>query len=289
MQIAAAVTMVRDDPEFLDIWLRYYGGLFGRQALYVINHGQQDWIKEMAQGCNIIGIPGFAHKGFDAKRWRLLNHLVQGLRQYHKHVIVGDVDELVLRDPALGSLGDFLEETRKGTVITAFGLELVHRSYEEPAAFTAPILGGRRFVRVSPLYTKPCIVSAATQISRGGHYATAETLDMPEGLYLFHLKFADRGLYSRVLDRRNAVAEATGAERPRDAMIGRHWFAQTRDDSLQFAVIDDAPVSADFDFTAHRAAMASSWAPRGDDGYWQFDRHDDAQLYEVPERFWRMF
>ena len=53
----------------------------------------------LAKGCNVIGIPGDPHKNFDVKRWGLLNNLVGGLRKYYRHVIVGDVGELVIVDP----------------------------------------------------------------------------------------------------------------------------------------------------------------------------------------------
>ena len=102
MALAAAVTMVRDDAFFLRAWLRHYGGMFGRENCYIINHGRGAEVADLAAGCNVIGIPGEAHRNFDMKRWRLLNNLVMGLRSYYDHVIVGDVDELVVMDPEGG-------------------------------------------------------------------------------------------------------------------------------------------------------------------------------------------
>ena len=100
--VAAAVTMVRDDAFFLSAWLRHYGGLLGRENCYIVNHGRGDVVAELAAGANVIGIPGDPHANFDMKRWRLLNNLVQGLRCYYDHVIVGDVDELVVVDDHSG-------------------------------------------------------------------------------------------------------------------------------------------------------------------------------------------
>ena len=108
---AAALTMVRDDAFFLKAWLRHYGAALGRENCTIINHGRGEEVARLAEGCNIIGIPGDPHPNFDMKRWRLLNNLVQGLRCYYDHVIVGDVDELVVVDPAAGvSLLDFLRD-----------------------------------------------------------------------------------------------------------------------------------------------------------------------------------
>ena len=106
---ACAVTMVRDDLFFLRIWLDYYGGILGPENCYVINHGRGEAVADMAAEANVIGIPGEHHKNFDMKRWRLLNNIVNGLRSYYDHVIVGDVDEIVAVDPQAGkNLLEFL-------------------------------------------------------------------------------------------------------------------------------------------------------------------------------------
>ena len=128
MQTVAAVTMVRDDAFFLRAWLRHYGKMFGRENCYVINHGRGAEVAELAAGCNVIGIPGDAHKNFDIKRWGLLNNLVCGLRRYYRHVIVGDVDELVVVDPEAGvDLKTWLEQAPENRIFTPLGLEVIHR------------------------------------------------------------------------------------------------------------------------------------------------------------------
>ena len=111
MQTAAALTMVRDDAFFLKAWLRHYGGLFGRENCYVVNHGRGEEVARLAEGCNVIGIPGDPHRNFDMKRWRMLNNFVMGLRCYYTHVIVGDVDELVVLAHEAGTdLASWLKE-----------------------------------------------------------------------------------------------------------------------------------------------------------------------------------
>ena len=115
----AAVTMVRDDIFFLRHWLDHYGTALGRENCYVVNHGHGAEVAALAQGCNLVGIPGFAHRNFDMKRWRLLNNLVMGLRAYYDHVIVGDVDELVVVDPAAGAgLAEYLGAFGANRVLT---------------------------------------------------------------------------------------------------------------------------------------------------------------------------
>lgn len=283
--VAAAVTMVRDDAFFLKAWLRHYGGLLGRENCYVINHGRGAEVAELAQGCNVIGLPGEPHPNFDMKRWRLLNGIVQGLRSYYAHVIVGDVDELVVLDPAAGGMLDWLADQPLRRVLTPLGLEVIHRIDLERDKIADTVLGPRRHVRLAPHYSKPCVLSLGTKIARGGHFTQASKLYTPDPLYLFHLKFCDFANYSATMDRRNAVTEEVGVA-VRDASIGRHWFAEARgEDRAVFEAFADLPMEAGFDLSWVRKRMHRSWKARGETGFWHFDRPDLARQYEVPERF----
>ena len=286
MQTVAAVTMVRDDAFFLAAWLRHYGGLFGRENCYVINHGRGEAVAEQAAGCNVIGIPGDPHRNFDVKRWGLLNNLVGGLRRYYRHVIVGDVDELVVADPEFGQdLKGFLEAAPEGRILTPVGLEVVHRVDIEEAPVETAILGPRRHVRLAPHYSKPCVISTPAKLSRGGHFAQYPKLHTPDQLYLMHLKFCDAGQYSAAMDRRNAVtAEVGGAVK--DTAIGRHWFAEARgEDRAVFEEFAARELVEGFDLRRVRKKMHRSFKPRGETGYFAFDRPESEVQYRLPDRF----
>lgn len=286
MQTAAALTMVRDDAFFLRAWLRHYGDLLGRENCYVVNHGRGAEVADLAAGCNVIGIPGEAHRNFDMKRWRMLNNFVMGLRCYYDHVIVGDVDELVVLDPAVGT--DFLSFLRAqpvGRVLTPLGLEVIHRTDLESAPITDRVLGARRHVRVAPHYSKPCIVSVGTKIARGGHFTQYDKLHTPEHLYLLHLKFCDAAAYSAAMDRRNAMTAEIGTG-VRDAAVGRHWFVEARgEDRAVFDAFQALPIQEGFDMAPIRRRMQRSWKPRGETGYWEFDRPAQQAQYLLPDRF----
>lgn len=286
MQTVAAVTMVRDDPFFLRAWLRHYGGQFGRENCYIINHGRGTAVSEMAEGCNVIGIPGDPHKNFDMKRWRLLNGLVEGLRAYYKHVIVGDVDELVVLDPEEGSdLKEWLAQMPGKQVLTPLGLEVIHRIDLEPEAIDGAILGPRMHVRPAPHYSKPCVVSFGTKIARGGHFTQYDRLHTPEALYLLHLKFCDFQNYCATMDQRNAVTGALKAE-IRDIAIGKHWFAEARgEDRSVFEAFEALEMQPEFNPGPLRRKMHRTWKPRNDTGFWQFDRPDYNMQFRLPERF----
>lgn len=286
MQIGAAVTMVRDDAFFLRAWLAHYGEVFGRQNCYVINHGYGDDVAELAKGCNIIGIPGDPHRNFDVKRWGLLNNLVGGLRKYYRHVIVGDVDELVIIDPGAGmNLLQFLEQVPEKRVLTPLGLEVIHRIDLEPETIADHILGPRRHVRPAPHYSKPCIISAAVKIARGGHFTQYPKLHTPQDLYLLHLKFCDAEQYARAMDRRNAITQELGDD-IKGTSIGRHWFGAERgEDRALFEGFADLTLEEGFDLGFMRERMQRSFKARGDTGFFEFNRPDYHTQYLLPERF----
>ena len=286
MQTVAALTMVRDDEFFLKAWLRHYGEALGRENCYIVNHGRGAAVADLARGCNVIGIPGDHHKNFDMKRWRMLNNFVMGLRCYYQHVIVGDVDELVVVDPDAGvGLREFLETAPANRVLTPLGLEVIHRIDLEPDAISDAIVGPRRHVRPASHYSKPCVVSTGTKIARGGHFTQYQKLHTPDHLYLLHLKFCDFDTYCGVMDRRNAVTQATGAG-VKDAAIGRHWFAEARGEDRQvFEEFAALKLQDGFDMAPLRKKMHRTWGLRGNTGYWEFERSDQDTQYVLPDRF----
>lgn len=286
MQTVAALTMVRDDAFFLKAWLRHYGDQLGRENCYIINHGRGEDVADLAQGCNLIGLPGDPHKNFDMKRWRLLNGLVEGLRAYYKYVIVGDVDELVVLDPDTGKgLADWIAEQPGKRVLTPLGLEVIHRIDLEPDPITDTILGPRMHVRPAPHYSKPCLVSFGTKIARGGHFTQYENLHTPEELYVLHLKFCDFATYCETMNQRNAVTEEIGAS-VRDASIGRHWFSEARgEDRAVFEAFADLKMQDGFDLSPVRRKMHRSWKPRPNTAFWNFDPPDYGTQYVLPDRF----
>lgn len=286
MQPVAVVTMVRDDAFFLNAWVRHYGGIFGRENCYVINHGRGAEVARIAEGCNIIGIPGDPHKRFDMKRWGLLNSLVTGLRRYYTHVIVGDVDELVVWDPgAPGTLKSFLEERSKGSVLTPLGMEIIHRVDIEHDPVDDQIIGPRRHVRPAPHYSKPCIISSPDKIARGGHFTQYEKLITPEPLFLFHLKFCDFGVYTGVMNQRNEMTKELEVS-ALEASVGRHWFEGHRgEDRAVFEAFKELRMEEGFDVAFLRNRMHRSFKPRKDTGFYQFDRPDYDIQFELPERF----
>ncbi|MEO1564153.1 MAG: glycosyltransferase family 2 protein [Pseudomonadota bacterium] len=281
----AAVTMVRGDMFFLRHWVKYYGNMLGRKACYVITHGFDPELEDIADGCNILCIPFRADPNFDVQRWRLINNVVHGLLSYYSYVVVGDVDEVVVTDPDMyGSLFEFVATGPAYDAITPIGLEPCHLVDDEPEPIKTHILGPRRFVRPIWKYSKPAILSQPVKLSRGGHFAKSDTFHVPDGLYLLHLKHCDFSEYSAAMDRRNQFTGDTYTHF-RKASVGRHWFKDFRgEDTDVFATFAAYPKAA-FSVEAIKEKMRSGFEPRSDSGFWQAGKFDERVMMELPERF----
>ncbi|SLN46804.1 hypothetical protein ROJ8625_02266 [Roseivivax jejudonensis] len=281
----AVVTICRDDEVLLRRFVDYYGGLFGRRAIYIISHGDTDMVRDVAAGCSIVPVPEFETDRFTMLHWRTKNHLKDALRQWYHHVIVVDVDEFVVIDPATGlDLRQWLETARQRTVYTAFGFEIVHRRSEEPDGIADGILGPRRHAQVALWYAKPCILSRGVKLSRGGHFADHPKLDMPDELYLFHMKYCDWSLFVDTANRRNAFIAEQQRAGSGTVRTNPQWFADKRRDEETFAAFEARPVREDFDLAPIREAMRASWRERSH-GLYHFDRIEVPELFKLPERF----
>lgn len=285
--IACAITMVRDDSFFLKIWLDYYGRELGPENCYVINHGREAEVAELAAEANVIGIPGDTHRNFDGRRWRMLNGFVSGLRSYYKHVIVGDVDELVVMDPERNlSLLEFLDLRRPKRVFTPLGLEVIHRVDIEQQPINDRVLGPRRHIRLAPHYSKPCILSVNATISRGGHYTDYDQMLSPDPLYLFHLKYCDMTNYQEVLNRRNALVDDIGEQDPNAVGVGGHWFKSNRsEDRAVFEAFADYDMQEGFDMAPYREEMSRGFRPRPNTEFYEFPIKNRQTQFRVPDRF----
>ncbi|SEF89910.1 Glycosyl transferase family 2 [Thalassococcus halodurans] len=287
---AAALTMVRDDAFYLKIWLRYYGEMLGRENCYIINHGRGEEVADLAAGCNVIGIPGDPNPRFEQNRWRLLSNTLAGLLGYYRHVIVSDVDEIVVVDPANGgNLLQWLEKRRRLRVYTPLGLDMFQRLDLECDEITDQVLGPRLHAKIALPYSKPCVLGKEARFARGGHYSTFEKLNAPSELYLLHLKFVDYAEYVKTLDRRNAMVQDIGLE-ARETTIGRHWYASDRgDDRAPFEEFANYKMEKEFDLDWVRDAMRESWKRRGETSFWQFDRPKYKTQVRLPDRFAGLF
>jgi hypothetical protein len=179
MQTVAALTIYQGDIGFLKRWLGYYGDQLGRENCYVLCVGDNPMLRDLAQGCSIMRLPPDAAPTLEKRRGRIVNNLVAALLCYHAHVVVSEMDELVLVDPqARQGLRDYLIASERGQVLTPLGMQQVRHTGPETD------VARRCYVRPVPELSKPCVLSTATALSRDGTLSRYGHLHMPHDLYL---------------------------------------------------------------------------------------------------------
>ena len=89
----AVCTMSYNEDITLPIWMKYYGGLFGRQNLFVIDHGSTDGSTEGVPGINLIKLPRTPFS--DLKRSKMVSDLCENLLNFYDYFIYTDTDEFL--------------------------------------------------------------------------------------------------------------------------------------------------------------------------------------------------
>lgn len=290
----AFVTMVRDEPVFLPIWIRHYARIVPPEHLFVICDGFDLPSPDAPRGVQILHVPQIpVTPGFEEGRWRMLTGFANALLERFDVVVLNDVDELIVVEPQAGC--DLLTAVAQAVeigVISPFAVELVHRLDLETAAFDAaqPVLRQRRFVRINAAYAKPCITARPIRWSLGGHTADFAKLHLSPHLYLFHLRAMDRDMMlARQAKRRKLVSDDTG--KVVAGVAGPSW--SVADDEveafLRKFVERGAPEDNDFDFGWQRDRIASVWEKDRKTDFWDHARFLNQRSYRVPDRFADLF
>lgn len=286
----AFVTMVRDDHFFLRIWVDYYARHVPRHHLFILMDGFDQTPPDFAAGCQIITLPrSEPGPGWDVRRWKMLADFNATLLGRFDVVVLNDVDEIIVPDPAHGiPLLDAVARAREVGVISPFAVEVVHRFdiCPEPIDPSRPILRQRPHVRVNERYSKPCITSVPVSWNLGGHMSDFADLNLDETLYLFHLRFFDREM---LLERQSHRLAITMAAQPGQPEVAGGGWTKSETEIEGFLLSLQAqgkPVENDFQFSQKRRRMKGGWRKERDTGMWRlgtiFDRR---RTYLVPDRF----
>lgn len=286
----AAMTMVHADHHFLEIWMRYYSAQIGRENLYVLRHGHDPAIDEIAAGANIIHLPNPPDRsGFDRRRWSALSKFASSLTASHEWVLCNDVDEIVIVDPDVApDLQSYLMAKLAAgdapRLISPFALEIVHTpdSEPEPIRPDVPLLQVRRNYRLNSNYAKPCLTRRRINFSSGGHGCDADDVVLDPHLYLLHLRYMDD-----TISRARLTARA-------EWMIERHGDPSvvergrgTWDQGVRHyeALSQKVPLEETIDFPEFRQRIIDGRRRMPGSRNWQFRSLRSPDLYRLPERF----
>lgn len=288
-----AITMVYQDYFFLERWVQYYGAEFGRENLFVLSHGNDPEHHRIAAGANIIHVPRDPTLWkLERRRWWLLTHFSGGMLRYFNWLIVGDVDELVMVDPAVSSglveyLHRYADPRRAPKSLCPLGIELIHNPEAEPEPIEADqtILSRRRVFRANANYSKPCVIRKDAGFTIGGHANDHLPRVLDPHLYLVHLRFFDHGRVVERLAGRKAMRDLMAGDRPAEE-VGQAW-RKDLDNYLQLA--KGRAVREDVELADFRRKMIEGQQALHDGKVVFFGGGRTKELYRLPERFAQVF
>jgi hypothetical protein len=214
----ALLTIVRNEPVFFPIWLRYYGRFFHPSDIYVLDHGSTDGC---TSGEGFVRIP-IEHPMVDVLwvRDTVQAHQHRLLQRYDA-VLYVDVDEIVAPDPHWGTLGDYIESFT-GEIARCRGYEIIHvRDAEPPLDLTRPVMEQRFHWFPNPMYSKPALARIPLQWIPGFHECRGLKQEPDPNLYMIHFHRMD---YELCKARHHARARAEWD----DQNLKRRWYYQMR-------------------------------------------------------------
>lgn len=231
-----AITMVYRDHWALSQWYEHFARHLGAENLFVVAHGADPALPALCPGANILTVPRDRLDGFDRLRDRVLNGFQTGLSAVYDWVIRTDADELICLDPALYPSFSDLLGTQERDVVFALGLNVVERPDDPPLDKGAPALSTRTGAVFSGLYSKAWAVRKGLPLVRHGVGLRRKVLEtypltLPPGVYLAHLKYANRDALHRSNRHRREVANSGGKGLPGAAwqkplLAERKFFAR---------------------------------------------------------------
>jgi hypothetical protein len=214
---ACALTHVRHESFFLAKWIDYYGGIVGRENLYVVIDGD-DWVLDVdLNGITVETVLEAPRRRIQNDRWiaKEMSSRANALRKKYSYVIRGDVDEFVAIDPASGlDWPAALEELGEQGYIYALGIDMVQSEAETtPIDRRAAILGQRMQGFVSDRYSKPFVISRWNNWTGGAHRLINREVRLSQHFILFHMALADKGVaQERMLARGGSAQHASFVE-----------------------------------------------------------------------------
>ena len=182
----AVVTDATSPGYFFPSWVAYYGGLFGRENLFVVTYrGLAGLFSDYALG----GIWELKSDFSETVRADIVAEIVAiGLAKYDA-VVRCDVDEFIVADPRRhASLASYIDGLDLPCV-TTMGLDVIERDEDRLRIDGSGLLGQRSYCVRSAAYCKTAIARVPLKWSVGFHHADVRPVF--DAAYLFHMKYAD--------------------------------------------------------------------------------------------------
>lgn len=278
----AAITMVRDEGVMLPRWVAHYSRELGADHLVVVDDNSEDGSTDHLP-CPVIRMPPITRE-FEASRMGILSDLAAMLLNAYDAVIFTDADEFLVADPdRFASLRHFAARRRKD-VVGAVGLNVVQLGDEGPLDPGRPVLDQRAAAKFLPLMCKPALKRVPARWRWASHGIMAPYTVDPE-LFMFHLKFADRGLLFEQGEHRRRMVETDGRAATTSWRLGGHEMM-----TLMDHIAEQGRATALEPFVARPRTLKQVVENRPDGSYravgaGQMQAMERRPLVGIPERF----
>ncbi len=228
----AALTMVWNDAWFLKRWIGYYAPKIGLDNIYIVSHGPDPSLAEIAGAANIIDVPRDPTDiNFDQRRWAFLSSYASALTHYHDAVICSDVDELLVPTKEGASLTDAIGAMAEPSAHCVPGFELFPKDEAagavDNAERVAPHIEGAQF---SPFYSKAAVIFRPAEFSPGAHGMIGERPELSLDLALMHLRFSNPEELMRRNNLRADIAESAISDRKQYLDAGKAFATWRKSD-----------------------------------------------------------
>ncbi len=288
----AAVTMVKDEVELLQIWLKSYEAVCGRSNLFVFVHGHSVEIENLASGCNLIHVPRKSvGPSFNSLRWAMISSFINMLHESYDAVITGDVDEICFSDPNYGSLRDIIiGNASKSPVLNVFCLDVFEGKLEKDIDLLQPVLSQRSLALANGSYCKPLISYSGLNYAQGAHCCNHMPY-LADGLYMAHLKYASRRISKKVSEMKTKTKDENGGDDAFRSAVHTSWIRGYPyiDRVIRRANKRD-PQDLDLCLDALRLELKSNMAPHKRSKMMAFLPFKESELVlRMPERFREQF
>lgn len=233
-----AITMVYRDYWALSQWYAHYSRHLGSDNLFIVAHGSDPKIAALCPRANVIVVPRTDLTGFDRMRGQLLNSIQDGLGVIYDWVIRTDADELVCVDPAhYASFAALFGSHRRSNALFALGMNVAEDIEDDTLKPTDAALTKRSNAVFSGHYSKAWAVKRGTHLIRHGIGLTKDAvMEMPEGVYLAHLKYASIDALTEANAHRSEIAGGK-----QDGLPGKAWLHADKDAMKFFEMFQKAP------------------------------------------------
>lgn len=195
MKKICAITMARNDAFFLEHWIEYYGGLLGKENLYVFLDGTDQPTPANAGNAHVTHCQRVTGQIVASDRGRItrLSEEAGKLLQRYDLVIGCDADEFLVLDPKIDdTLPSYLSRLDIKCSVSGLGLDIGQKLGEEPRIEgNRPFLSQRSYAVISSRYTKPVVLAKAVKWGAGFHRVKGHNFRIDPNLYLLHFGMFD--------------------------------------------------------------------------------------------------